>query len=329
MVPKNKQKMKKENNRPESSETDFSDLLGVNLSTLEKLKEVGYGDVMSVSIATPNQLMQETGMASALAEKIVRNARESLNGRDFVSCFDELKKEQENTFRIPTGSKALDALLGGGVESGSITEAYGQNSSGKTQLAFQLAVNLTSLSKDYVTAFIDTENTFRASRVREMTNKRKLDADLVLNSIKIVRAVDSNDINFYLERIKEMISKGEKVKLVVIDSLMAHFRAEYIGREMLAERQQKIAVLLHTLKKYAKLYNFAVYLTNQVMTKPDQFFGDPTTAIGGNVVSHFSHYRLYFRLGRKEARIAKLTDSSNMPEGEACFLITQGGIIDS
>ncbi|MEK6876368.1 MAG: DNA repair and recombination protein RadA [Nanoarchaeota archaeon] len=310
-------------------ESDFSGLPGIGPLGEEKLKAAGYDTLMSLSLATPDQLTNETGMATLMANRIVREARQKINGNGFTSCFDELQKEQDTTIKIPTGSAALDSLLGGGVEIGSITEAYGQNSSGKTQLAFQLSVNLNSLSKDYVTAFIDTENTFKASRVKEITEQRKLNVKSVLNSIRLVRAIDTNDMNFYVEKIKELIGQGQNVKLVVIDSLMSHFRAEYTGRSVLAERQQKIAVLLHTLKKYARLYNFAVYLTNQVMTKPDQFFGDPTVAIGGNVVSHFSHYRLYLRIGRKEARIAKLTDSSNMPEGEACFLITQGGITDS
>jgi len=307
---------------------DISDLPGIGPLSEEKLKAAGYGDLMSLSLTTPDQLTQEIGMANVMAKRIVRTARDSLNGSDFVSSFDELKKEENDIIRIPTGSKALDSLLGSGVETGAITEAYGQNSSGKTQLAFQLAVNLTTLSKDYVTAFIDTENTFKASRIKEIAEQRKLNVNSVLNSIKLVRAMDTDDMNFYVEKVKEIIDQGQNVKLVVVDSLMAHFRAEYTGRSMLAERQQKIAVLLHTLKKYAKMYNFAVYLTNQVMTKPDQFFGDPITAIGGNVVSHFSQNRLYLRLGKKGARIVKLTDSSNMPEGEASFFISQGGITD-
>lgn len=321
-------KMAKENPTMDKA-SDISDLPGIGPLSLEKLKVAGYGNLMSLSLATPDQLTQEIGMANVMAKRIVREARQSLNGDGFTSCSDELENEQKIIIKIPTGSAALDSLLGGGVETGSITEAYGQNSSGKTQLAFQLAVNLNSMSKDYVTAFIDTENTFKASRIKEIAEQRKLNVNSVLNSIKLVRAVDTDDMNFYVEKVKEMIDQGQNVKLVVIDSLIAHFRAEYTGRSMLAERQQKIAVLLHALKKYARMYNFAVYMTNQVMTKPDQFFGDPIVSLGGNVVSHYSHYRLYLRLGKKGARIAKLTDSSNMPEGEASFFIDQEGITNA
>jgi DNA repair protein RadA len=118
------------------------------------------------------------------------------------------------------------------------------------------------------------------------------------------------------------------VKLVIVDSLTAHFRAEFIGRGTLAERQQKINKHLHLLMKLADTYNLCVYVTNQVMAKPDMFFGDPTQAIGGHIVAHASTFRIYLRKGKKGSRVAKLVDSPNLAEGEANFVVEESGIKD-
>lgn len=313
---------------PQDDSFKIEDLPGVGYHTADKLKAMGYADVKSLAMASPDQLVSETGMGKNMAKTLVRKSRDAAISSDFVSCDVEYNREQKQTVRIHTGSSALNGLLGGGVELGKITEAYGPANSGKTQLGLQLAVNLQRLSEKYVTAYIDTENTFTASRVHQIAECRGMDPKQVLNSIKLVRTLDTADLSHYVERIKDLIQAKHDVKLVIIDSLLAPFRSEFVGRAVLAERQQRLASLLYTIKKYAQTYNFAVYFTNQVLTKPDQLFGDPTQAIGGNVVSHFSHYRLYLRNARKGMRVAKLTDSSNMPEGEVAFAIDEKGIVD-
>ena len=125
-----------------------------------------------------------------------------------------------------------------------------------------------------------------------------------------------------------MIKNGEPIKLVVIDSLTAHFRAEFSGRGMLADRQQKLNKYLHSLMKLAEQHNLAVYVTNQVMANPAMMFGDPTTAIGGNIVGHASTYRIYLRRGKKDSRVAKLIDSPNLPDNETVFMLTEKGLTD-
>jgi len=131
-----------------------------------------------------------------------------------------------------------------------------------------------------------------------------------------------------LDKITEMIKNGEPIRLVVIDSLTAHFRAEYSGRGMLADRQQKLNKYLHNLMKLAEQHNLAVYVTNQVMANPAMMFGDPTTAIGGNIVGHASTYRIYLRRGKKDSRVAKLIDSPNLPDNETVFMLTEKGLTD-
>ena len=131
-----------------------------------------------------------------------------------------------------------------------------------------------------------------------------------------------------LEKVGEIIKEGEPIKLSIIDSLTAHFRAEFSGRGQLADRQQKLNRYIHDLMQLAETHNIAVYVTNQVMANPAQMFGDPTTPIGGNIVGHASTYRIYLRRGKKGSRVAKLVDSPNLPDDETIYFVTNAGVVD-
>jgi DNA repair protein RadA len=64
------------------------------------------------------------------------------------------------------------------------------------------------------------------------------------------------------------------------------------------------------------------------MANPAQMFGDPTVAIGGNIVGHASTYRMYLRRGKQGSRVAKLIDSPNLPENETVYYVTEAGVRD-
>jgi len=127
-----------------------------------------------------------------------------------------------------------------------------------------------------------------------------------------------------MEEASKLIEK-ENIKLIVADSGTGLFRAEYLGRGTLSSRQQKLNHFFHLLVKTAEIYSIAVIVTNQVMHDPGQFFGDPTKAIGGNVVAHTSTYRIYFRKSGKK-RVARMVDSPHHPEEEVVFMLTEAGI---
>ena len=311
----------------EKAEKTIYDLPGVGAATAEKLIAVGYTDLMSIAVASPSELVDATGMGDALAKKMIAVARSSLE-MGFESG-EELLKRRERVIRIKTGSKAFNNLLGGGFETGAIIECFGEFGSGKTQIAHTLAVSCQSVEKDAVAVYIDTENTFRPERIIQLAKGYGLDEEQVLRNIKVARAYNSDHQMLLAEKIEDLIKKqGLNVKLVIVDSLTAHFRAEFIGRGTLADRQQKINKHMHILLKLADTYNLAVYVTNQVMAKPDMFFGDPTQAIGGHIVAHASTFRVYLRKGKKGTRVAKLVDSPSMPEGEAGFYVDESGIKD-
>ena len=320
-----KKRMKSE--KETKKEQSIYDLPGVGAATAEKLMAVGYTDLMSIAVASPGELIEATGMGDAVAKKLIAIARSSLE-MGFESG-DDLLKRREKVQKLKTGSNALDNLLGGGFETGAIVECFGEFGSGKTQIGHTLAVRAQTIEPNAVTVYIDTENTFRPERIIQLAKGANLDPEQVLKNIKVARAYNSDHQMLLAEKVEDLIKKqGFNVKLVVVDSLTAHFRAEFIGRGTLADRQQKLNKHLHTLAKLADMYNFCVYVTNQVMAKPDMFFGDPTQAIGGHIVAHASTFRVYLRKGKKGTRVAKLIDSPNMPEAEAGFYVDESGIKD-
>ncbi len=308
-------------------EKTLSDLPGVGPATVEKLQSVGYNDLMSVAVATPGELIDATGMTQAAVKKVIATARASLE-MDFKSGA-ELLEQRSKVIRLSTGSKAFDALVGGGFETGAITECFGQYGSSKTQIAHQLAVNVQKMDPTACTVFIDTESTFRPERIIEFSEGAGLDSEQVLNSIKVARAYNSDHQMLLAEKVDDLITKqGLKVRLVIVDSLTAHFRAEFVGRGTLADRQQKLNKHMHVLSRLANKHNLCVYVTNQVMAKPDTFFGDPTEAIGGHIVAHNSAFRIYLRKGKKGTRVAKLVDAPNLADGECGFIVTKEAIKD-
>ncbi|HKZ33799.1 MAG TPA: DNA repair and recombination protein RadA [Candidatus Nanoarchaeia archaeon] len=314
-----------------NKEQKLTDLPGVGPAVAAKLESAGIYDMMSIAVMTPSDLSEIAGVSPAVARKVIQAARKMLD-LGFMEG-TEYAKKRESIHNITTGSKNFDALLGGrGIESRAITEAFGAYGSGKTQVGLTLAVNvqlpLENGGANGKCVFIDTEGTFRPSRIKQIAEKLGANPEKVLKNIFVARAFNSDHQILLLDKISEMIKEGEPIKLMIIDSLTAHFRAEFTGRGQLADRQQKLNRYIHQLMKLAETYNLAVYVTNQVMANPAQMFGDPTTAIGGHIVGHASTYRLYLRRGKKDSRVAKLIDSPNLPDNECIFFVTEAGVVD-
>ncbi|MCL5976274.1 MAG: DNA repair and recombination protein RadA [Candidatus Parvarchaeota archaeon] len=309
---------------------DIKDLPGVGSTIASKIRNAGYQDIIALATANPLVLVEACGIGEPTARKIVAEAREA-SKMNFMSGL-EFEDKRKSVQRISTGSEALNILLGGGVETQSITECYGEYGSGKSQLAFQLSVNVQlPLEKGGLEGhaiWIDTEGTFRPARIEQLAAVKGLDPKQALQNIKIGRAYSSDHQVLLVDKIPELINADPKIKLIVVDSMMALFRAEYVGRGTLADRQQKVNVVLHNLQRLADRFNVAVYITNQVMARPDVMFGDPTAAVGGHIIGHVATYRIYLRKGKKGSRVAKLVDSPSLPEGEASFEITSNGIMD-
>lgn len=308
---------------------DLEDLPGIGEVTAEKLRGAGYSDFPSIAAAMPHELAEVGGMGVESAKKAMEAAK-SMVEIGFETA-DVVYERRKNIGKIKTGSEALDELLGGGVETMAITEMYGKFSSGKSQLGFQLVVNAQRPVEQGGLGggvlFVDSEATFRPERVAQIAEAQGLDPQAVLKNIHVARAENSDHQIILIEKAEEVIEKNN-IKLVVVDSLTSQFRADYLGRGALGERQQKLNKHVHMLQKLAEKHNLAVYVTNQVMDNPGILFGDPTTPIGGHVLAHMSTYRLYVRKSKDDKRIARLVDSPNLPEGEAVFRVTPKGLTD-
>ncbi|MAG40207.1 DNA repair and recombination protein RadA [Candidatus Pacearchaeota archaeon] len=317
--------------KKKDDEPKLMDLPGVGPGAIAKLEAAGIFDLMGLAVLTPPALSEMAGMGEAAARKAIQAARKMMN-LGFQDGLEYVEKRKE-IGRITTGSKNLDNLLGGrGIETKAITEAFGAFGSGKTQLALSLAVGV-QLPEEQggcngKAVYIDTEGTFRPERIRQFAEGIGANPDKVLKNILVARAFNSDHQMLLLDKVSELIKDGEPIKIIIVDSLTAHFRAEFAGRGQLADRQQRLNRYLHQLQKLAEQHNLAVYVTNQVMSDPAQLFGDPTKAIGGNIVGHACTFRMYIRRGKKDSRVVKLIDSPNLPDGETVIMIDTDGLKD-
>ena len=309
---------------------DLENLPGVGPATAESLEDEGFESLEALAAASPSELKQVESVSESKARDIIQAAREQADMAGFKTG-EEILEERKSIKRITTGSEEFDELLEGGIETQSIIEAYGPYGSGKTQLAHHLAVSVQQSEDDggidRNAIYIDTENTFRPERIKQIADAKDLDPVEVLDGINVARAFNSDHQMVLAEKAEEL-AKEQDIGLLIVDSLMAHFRAEYVGRGALAERQQKLNRHLSAIHRVANLHNVAVYVTNQVQSDPDSFFGNPTKPIGGHILGHSATFRIYLRRGKKGKRIARLVDSPSLPEGEAAFNIATEGITD-
>ncbi len=309
---------------------ELEDLPNVGEKTAQKLRDAGFADMMRLATATAKELSVKAEIGEGVAEKVIEAARKA-EQIDFETALDVMERRKD-VGHIITGSTGLDELIGGGIETQAITEVFGEFGSGKSQISHEIAVTVQlppekgGLCGECV--FIDTENTFRPERIKQIAEGFTLDVEEVLGKIHIARAFNSSHQILMADKVNELIQKGVNIRLVIVDSLTAHFRAEYVGRESLATRQQKLNQHLHTLQNIANTYNVAVFVTNQVQARPDAFFGSPTKAIGGHVLGHASTYRIWLKKGLAGKRIARLVDSPHLPEGEAVFKVVTEGVVD-
>ncbi len=309
---------------------DITNLPGVGPATADKLREAGFSDLMSIAVASPSELAEAADLGEAVAVKIIQAARQLADVGGFETG-SVIMERREKVGKLTTGSKALDELLGGGVETQAITEFYGEFGCGKTQMMHQLSVNVQRPKDegglDGEVIWIDTENTFRPERIMQMAEALDLDAQDVLSKTHVARAFNSHHQTLLVEKAKEL-AKEHPIRLLVVDSLTAHFRAEYVGRGTLANRQGKINTFMHEILRFGDLNNAVIGVTNQVHAKPDAFFGDPTRPVGGHIVGHTATFRIYMRKSKASKRIVRLIDSPHLPEGEAVITVGEEGIRD-
>ena len=312
--------------------SDLSQVKGINARQIKLLQENGVSTAEALAMSTLNIIADVDGLGDKTAKKLIWNARNALGMTDFITAADI----DENVEFITTGSSELNRILGGGFQTGKLTEVYGPFKSGKTNLAHTLAIT-TQLPKsrgglEGTVAYIDTENTFSKEKIKRIAKRFDLIPNEILSHIYHARIYSSDHQSQMISK-AETLCKTRGVRLIVVDSLMALMRAEYVGIGMLAKRQGVLNNMLHGLSRIAETYNCAVLLTNQVATKMMGMFSG-NDAIGGNIIAHGCHFRVMFKTkgfssNNSLKRRAVIVDAPDLPPEECEFYITSVGISDT
>ncbi|KAI9670026.1 MAG: Meiotic recombination protein dmc1 [Alyxoria varia] len=308
---------------------------GIGAADITKLKANGYFTIASIHAATRRTLLKIKGFSEVKVEKVKEAVQKCLPTANGFMTAQELGQQRKRVAKISTGSKQFDSILGGGFQTMSISEVFGEFRCGKTQLSHTMSV-IAQLPKEMggangKVAYIDTEGTFRPERIAQIAERFGVDADQALDNIDYARAVNSEHQMELLNTLSKQFASNE-YRLLIVDSIMNCFRVDYCGRGELAERQQKLNQFLSRLAGLAEEFNVCVFMTNQVQSDPGAsalFAGaDGRKPVGGHVLAHASTTRILLRKGRGEERVAKIQDSPDCPEREATYVITNGGIGD-
>ena len=285
-------------------------------------------------MTSKRSLYRVKGMSEAKVDKI-KEAACRVCDAGFISAL-ELSVKRQAVFKLSTGSAELDRLLGGGVQSMSITEVFGEFRTGKTQLCMTLCMACQVDNGEQAggkAAYIDTEGTFRPERLKDIARRFDLDPEEALENVAYARAFNSEHQMDLITLIAgKFAEEPGKYRLLIVDSIISLFRTDFSGRGDLGERQQRLNQMLARLARIAEEYNVCVLITNQMMADPGAtmtFVADPKKPVGGHVLAHASTTRVALRKGRNETRIAKIYDSPDLPEAEATYAIGEGGIVDA
>ena len=320
-----------EENEPEYHQIELLQENGINNSDINKLKEAGFNSLESLSYTARKNLTTIKGFSEAKIDKIIKIVDEILNYKIQPSTV-ALQKRKKLT-RITSGSKELDTLLGGGFESDSITELFGEFRTGKTQICHTLCVTCQLPKSDGggegKAIYIDTEGTFRPEKLALIAERFGLDPKETIENVYYARAYNSDHQQRLLVQVCALMCE-QKFSLLIVDSATALYRTDYTGRGELSNRQMSLAKFLRNLQKIADEHKIVVVITNQVVATVDgnAFGGNDKKPIGGHIMAHACQTRLYLKKGLKQNRICKIYDSPSLPEAEATYSITDRGIDD-
>jgi DNA repair protein RadA len=318
------------------SDLQLDDIPGVQPHLISKLRQAGIQSVLDLAVSVPQELAAggEGTIISAdtevISELVLKAKKALIDSGALVKEFstaDQVLERRKSLVRFTTGSKNLDDFLKGGVESQAITELAGEFGSGKSQICHALCVTAAKGTRGQINSiiFVDTENTFRPERIHQIAEARGLDSDEIMKKVFVCKIVNSAQLEALIRNLGKSIEEYE-ARLVIVDSIISLHRAEYSGRETLAERQQRLNVMLHKLIRLAEIYNIAVVLTNQVQSSPDSTYS--LRATGGNIMGHACTYRIFLRkIGRD--RMAIMVDSPHHAYDQVKFTITEKGVENS
>lgn len=306
---------------------------GVAASDVKKLEENGIHTVEGLAHASKKQLCAIKGLSEQKVEKLKQIANNLVPGGFTTATMIEAARK--DVIMITTGCAKVDEMLQGGIESGSVTEIYGEFRTGKTQLMHTLAVTcqlpIEQGGGEGKCLYIDTEGTFRPQRLIQIAERFQMDPGPVLDNVAYAKAHNTEHQTELLVAAAGMMAET-RFALMIIDSVTNLYRTEYEGRGELSARQMHLGKFLRQLARLADEFGVAVIVSNQVVANPEggPFAGaNALKPIGGNIMAHASTTRLALRKGRGENRVMKIVCSPMLPESEAQFSIGEDGINDA
>jgi DNA repair protein RadA len=317
-------------------------LQGISQHLISKLQGAGIQSVSDLASTTTSELLEDyysnydegaKGIDEQTISQLIIKAKQKLteNGVLYkeLTTAEDMLEVRKSLVKFSTGSKSFDLFLEGGIETQALTEIAGEYGSGKSQLCYTLCVTANSRLSENGIIFVDTENAFRVERVHQIAESRGLNPEEIMKRIFVCRIYYSAHLETVIRSLAKSIEQY-KARLVIINSIISLHRAEFPGRETLAERQQRLNAILHKLIRLAEIYNVAVVYTNQVQAQPDNFYGngfDSMRAAGGNIMGHASTYRIFLRKAGHN-RVATMLDSPYHAFSQVRFSIGEEGIKD-
>ncbi len=322
----------------EEKEKKIEDYPDLETSVVQRLQNLGIHSLVDLASKSPFQLVESGKLDDEEAHQLIFDSLSLLHRSGWirkrvVRASGLYQRRRKYLKRFSTGSSSLDYLLFGGAESQAITELYGEFSSGKTQICHTLSVISQVRSEESSgdrkkVLYIDTEGTFRPQRLYQIAETRGLDPEPVLENVLVAAVNNLAQFESVISQLGKLVAEN-RVQLIIVDSLIALYRAEFAGRGLISERQQKLNRAISVLRNVAEATNSAVVVTNQILVKPNSnFFGDPVIPAGGNIMAHGTTYRIYLRKVGRE-RVAIVQDSPYHPKSEARFCVSDQGCCDS
>jgi len=305
---------------------------GIAMIEIKKLQEIGLYSVEALIRAPRKELTSIKGFSEIKVDKILKEAIKLVHFG--FQAASSMLKQQVELIRITTGSKKLDDMLEGGIESGSITEIFGEYRCGKTQLSHTLAVTcqlpLNMGGAEGKCLYIDTEGAFRPQRLVQIASRFGLSSDVTLDNVAYARAYNTEQQTNLLVVAAGLMSTS-RFALIIVDSATALYRSEFNGRGELYVRQSHMGRFLRGLQKIADEKKVAVIVTNQVMdsnldSRPN--IGPSIKPCGGHIMAHSVFTRLQMSKGKKHIRKVKIIASPSLAEGVVEINIGAEGIQD-
>jgi DNA repair protein RadA len=314
----------------------LEDLPGIGPVTANKLRDLGYS-LVGLATARADEVGAEMRVSFQIAKGWVMAAQEVVMAKMTLKTATDVDKARKaKQIFFETGSKAFNALIGGGIATMRTTGLAGRYSTGKTQACDDAIVSC--LSKGFEGVWIETEpDTFSLDRIKEVARERNLNIDsdkLFVCEADQIPTAKAQYLQYKI--IQRHLENGASIKLVVVDSFTAKFRPGYSRREMLPVRTREFTEHFLIIDYLAARYNLAWLLTCQVIGAPDPGqslgirvkTGDEFYPVGGEYLLHSMNTWVGMQQIKTELWKAVLFDSSYLPRSSCGFMITKKGLMD-